>query len=82
MGLFNDVHLFCEDDGFMQSSPVCNVRTQVSKEALEGQAQGGTLVSFKCQLSVTWDHLERASTEERPRFIWLAEVSVEDCPDC
>jgi hypothetical protein len=30
----------------MQSSPVCKVRTQVSKEALEGQAQGGTLVNF------------------------------------
>lgn len=47
----------------MKSSPVCKVKTQVSKEALEGNAKGATLVSFKCQFSVTWNCLERTSTE-------------------
>lgn len=47
----------------MQSSPICKVKAQVSKEALEGNANRATLVSFKCQLSVTWNRLERASTE-------------------
>lgn len=53
MGLLDNVYLFCKDDGFMKSSPVCKVKTQVSKEALEGNAKGTTLVSFKCQFSVT-----------------------------
>lgn len=44
----------------MQSSPVCKAKTQVSKEAQEGNAKGAILVSFKCQLGVTWDCLERA----------------------
>lgn len=47
MGLLNHVYLFCKDDSFMQSAPVCKVKTQVSKEVLEGNAKGATLVSFK-----------------------------------
>lgn len=66
----------------MQSAPVCKVKTQVSKEVLEGNAKGATLVSFQCQLSATWNRLERASTEEWPRSVWPAERSVEDCLDC
>lgn len=66
----------------MQSSPVCKVKTQVSMEALEGNANGAALVTFQGQLSATWKGLERASTEELPRSIWPAEMSVEGSLDC